>query len=203
MSNGGAKETRRRIAAAFLKLAIERGIDSTTTRAIAREAGVSELTLFRHFGDKATLMKEALRETVPNPELMYDLPAFDASTPEGAAAGLTSCLRYLRDQLLKRQDLLGFAIVESRRRPEIRGLMKDLMAGPRQATSQLLETTLERAAPQLSPGVDRRAAVLALEGLVLLTVLWTSLEWIELETPEWDALFESAVRMLLLKTPGS
>lgn len=200
MQSSTSKETRARIMAAFLKLAIERGIDSTTTRAIAQEAGVSELTLFRHFGDKATLMKEALRETVPSPRLMYDLPVFDASTPEGAVEGLTSCLRFLRDQLLKRQDLLGFAIVESRRRPEIRGLMKDLMAGPRQATSQLLESTLERAAPQLSPGIDRQAAVLSLEGLVLLTVLWNSMEWIELDIPEWDALFASAVRMLL-KTP--
>src|SRR5690348_10753615 len=76
MQSSTPKETRARIMAAFLKLAIDRGIDSTTTRAIAQEAGVSELTLFRHFGDKASLMKEALRETVPSPRLMYDLPVF-------------------------------------------------------------------------------------------------------------------------------
>ncbi len=190
--------TRERIVAAFLRLAAERGIDSTATRAVALEAGVSELTLFRHFGDKATLMREAIREAGPTERLRsYDV-AVDASTPASAAAGLTACLSYLRDELLSRQDLLQFAMAEARRHPE---LQEELMAGPREA-SMLLDRALQQAAPQLRPDVDRRAALISLEGLILLTVLWHAQGWMQLERSEWDALLEASVRILMQPQPS-
>jgi AcrR family transcriptional regulator len=39
----------------------ETGFRGTTTRRIAQLAGVNEITLFRHFGNKETLVKEALK----------------------------------------------------------------------------------------------------------------------------------------------
>src|SRR5437016_10197493 len=99
------RRTRERILEAFLRLAVERGIDSTPTRVVAEEAGVSELTLFRHFGDKATLVRAAVRHAAPTEQLRGYDPEIDASTPERTVASLSSCLRFLRDEAVDRQDL--------------------------------------------------------------------------------------------------
>ena len=61
MMDPAPRTTRARILEAFLHLAAQRGIDATPTRLVAKEAGVSELTLFRHCGDKATLVRAAVR----------------------------------------------------------------------------------------------------------------------------------------------
>ena len=178
---------------AFFRLAVERGIDSTSTRAVAEEAGVSELTLFRHFGDKASLVRAAIRHAAPTEQLRAYDPAIDASTPESAAADLGRCLRYLRDEAVRRQDLFHLALSEARRHPE---LQDELIVGPRQAV-EVLRRALQQAAPQVRPEVDVGAAVISLQGLLLVTVLWTLHGWMQLKPAEWDELLESAVRMLV------
>ena len=83
----GSEETRDKILRAFLALAAERGMAGITTRDIAAAAGVNEVTLFRHFGDKASLARAAVRRFDPAAALdAYD-PAIDASTPQAAMAG--------------------------------------------------------------------------------------------------------------------
>src|SRR5207253_4928733 len=119
MANSKVQRTRERIMEAFFRLAVERGIDSTSTRAVAEEAGVSELTLFRHFGDKATLVRSAIRHAAPTEQLRGYDPEIDASSPERAIASLSRCMRYLRDEMRQRQDLLQFALSEARRHPEL------------------------------------------------------------------------------------
>lgn len=51
-----AERTREALIAAALELFSDVGYDATTTSAIARRAGVSEMTLFRHFPTKASLV---------------------------------------------------------------------------------------------------------------------------------------------------
>lgn len=53
--------TRNRILSAALTLFSEKGYVGATTREIAVEAGVAELTLFRHFPKKELIMEELLR----------------------------------------------------------------------------------------------------------------------------------------------
>lgn len=77
----GSEETRDKILRAFLALAAERGMTAVTTRDIAAAAGVNEVTLFRHFGDKASLARAAVRRFHLAATLdAYD-PAIDAATP--------------------------------------------------------------------------------------------------------------------------
>lgn len=49
-------DTRRKIISAAMKLFGEVGYSRATTRAIAEAAGVNEVTLFRHFGNKKNLL---------------------------------------------------------------------------------------------------------------------------------------------------
>lgn len=51
---------RDRLLTAAARLFAEAGSRGATTRRIAAEAGVNEITLFRHFGSKAALLSEAL-----------------------------------------------------------------------------------------------------------------------------------------------
>jgi len=55
-------DVRERLLQAAVRVFEESGSRGATTRRIAAEAGVNEITLFRHFGSKAALLSEALAE---------------------------------------------------------------------------------------------------------------------------------------------
>lgn len=61
--SGPVDSTTERILAATLQVYTEAGYRGTTTRRIAQEAGVNEITLFRQFGTKEALVKAALSRT--------------------------------------------------------------------------------------------------------------------------------------------
>ncbi|HEX7066001.1 MAG TPA: TetR/AcrR family transcriptional regulator [Bacillales bacterium] len=61
----GKKETRERIFQAALAIFSKKGYSATTTREIAAHAGVTEVTLFRHFGTKEYLFQEAILRFSP------------------------------------------------------------------------------------------------------------------------------------------
>lgn len=69
--------TKQRLLDATLKLISEKGYLGATTREIAQEAGVTELTLFRHFGTKEKLFEELLRNHTFLPRLKELLPELD------------------------------------------------------------------------------------------------------------------------------
>lgn len=66
--------TREKLLKATLKLISEKGYTGATTREIAREAGVTELTLFRNFGSKERLFEEVLNKYTFLPRLRELLP---------------------------------------------------------------------------------------------------------------------------------
>ena len=55
-------DVRERLLQAAVRVFEESGSRGATTRRIAAEAGVNEITLFRHFGSKSALLGEALAE---------------------------------------------------------------------------------------------------------------------------------------------
>jgi AcrR family transcriptional regulator len=55
-------DIRGRILQATIRVYAEAGFRGATTRRVAQEAGVNEITLFRHFGTKEALVKAALKE---------------------------------------------------------------------------------------------------------------------------------------------
>ena len=63
------KSTPERIIKAFIELFRDYGYKGTTTRAVAEKAGVNEVTIFRHFGNKKGIMEAALQSVSYHPKL--------------------------------------------------------------------------------------------------------------------------------------
>jgi AcrR family transcriptional regulator len=95
------------------RLFSESGYRGTTTRRIAREACVNEVTIFRHFGSKDALIKAALhmleRRDVPR------LP----DVPGDAAAELTTWVRDCHERIYDLRSLIRRVIGEMVEHPEI------------------------------------------------------------------------------------
>jgi AcrR family transcriptional regulator len=86
-------ETRRRIRTAAEALFLRDGYVRTTTKAIATEAGVAEMTLFLAFDNKAALLSEIIRVSVRGD---------DDDTPIARRAAWHEILSAAPDQILKR-----------------------------------------------------------------------------------------------------
>jgi|GEM_PF-1388496 len=189
-----APDTADRILAAFLRLAAARGLDATTTRAVAAEAGVNEVTLFRHFGDQATLAREAVRRFSPAAEIARTDPGIDPSSPQAAAAGLLRCLRGLLAGIRARPEMLHFGFGESHRFPELR---EAVMATP-QAVHGLLRRALAQAAPALRPGADPEATAFQWMGLLTLPELLATRGALPRPTDaDWERMLAAAVTQVV------
>jgi len=70
-------DTKERLLGATMKLVSEKGYLGATTREIAQEAGVSEITLFRHFGSKEKLFVGMLGQYTFLPHLKELRPRLD------------------------------------------------------------------------------------------------------------------------------
>ncbi len=76
--------TRQKLLEASLKIISEKGYLGATTRAISRQAGVTELTLFRHFGTKAQLFENLLNNYTFLPKLKGLMPELEKLSYEEA-----------------------------------------------------------------------------------------------------------------------
>jgi len=77
-------DTKERLLGATMKLVSEKGYLGATTREIAHEAGVSEITLFRHFGSKEKLFEGMLGQYTFLPQLKELRPRLDVLPYEEA-----------------------------------------------------------------------------------------------------------------------
>jgi AcrR family transcriptional regulator len=90
-------DVRERLLQAAVRVFEESGSRGATTRRIAAEAGVNEITLFRHFGSKSALLGEALAEA-GSTTVETGLPAEPRDPPAEllawSRAGYTHLRRY-------------------------------------------------------------------------------------------------------------
>jgi AcrR family transcriptional regulator len=189
--------TRERILRAFLALAAQRGMAAVTTRELARAAGVNEVTVFRHFGDTATLAREAVHHFQPAARIEAHRPAIDTSTAQRCLEGLVGCLELLESLLRERPDLVQFGLGDAVRYPEI---LEELRQVP-DAARRMLTRAFGQAAEQLRPEVDVGAEVLGLLGLLFLLTVWRSRRWLELDAPQLRGLLTARLRPLLRDLP--
>jgi len=107
--------TREKILETSLKLFSTKGFLGATTKEIAREAGVAEITLFRHFPSKENLFEEVLNTYSFLPVLKGLLPEIAAMQYEKA---LTVIAKKFLDTLDSRKEMIQIMHSEAKRYPE-------------------------------------------------------------------------------------
>lgn len=170
----------------------DHGYRGATTRRIAREAGVSEVTLFRQFGTKEALLREALGP--PSHRLQVArLP----ETPGNVERELIGwCAAYLR-QLRAARRVIRKSLGESDERPS---MARRAAALPTAAT-RVLREYLGRASRQrmLPAEFDVTAAATVLTGVLFADALGRDLMPGEFPEPASDA-HKLYVRFVLART---
>src|SRR5580700_1501135 len=142
LAGGSADLTKKRILAAAELVFSRDGFQGATTREIAREAGVNEVTLFRHFNSREQLLRATLE---------YGCEAFDALVePERICRGelLGGLEGYIRDiySVVKQREAIVRAFIgEARLLPEsIRSLLQEFMLIRKTRLVALLQGAQER-----------------------------------------------------------
>ena len=150
-------ENRDRILAAAARVYAELGFRGASTRRIADEAGVNEVTLFRLFGSKTALITEALRLR-PRPGQIGGLPDHPVDPTLELTTWVASQLGFMRQQ----RALLLTTMSELAERPEFSDCACE---GPERA-HQDLRRYLARLTKLgwLRPDRDQGAAVAMLLG---------------------------------------
>jgi AcrR family transcriptional regulator len=120
-----AAETRQKILDSAVLLVSEKGYLGATTREIAQGAGVTELTLFRHFGSKERLFESLLGRQSFLPALKEILPNLDGMPYEEALVVLGR--QFLRS-LKERKPFVKIMQAEMTRHPaKIKRIYSQLM----------------------------------------------------------------------------
>lgn len=187
-----SEETADKILRAFLSLAAKRGMSTITTRDIAAAAGVNEVTVFRHFGGKAALAREAVRRFSPAAELDAYQPGIDTSSPQAAMDGLQRCLEELQSRLAGRPELLQFGLGDAARYPDLTDELKEIPAAAR----RLLTRAFEQAQGQLRADVSIDAEVIGFLGMLLMLATWRIRRWAELSDGQVAGLLTARLRPL-------
>ena len=107
-------DAREKLLAAARRVFEEAGSRGATTRRIAAQAGVNEITLFRHFGSKGALIQEALREAGRVPDAQA-LPR----EPRDAAAELLEWSAAHHARLVSVRAMIRTCMGEAEQRPEL------------------------------------------------------------------------------------
>lgn len=109
------RSTKEKILESALKLFSAKGYLGATTREIAKEAGVAEVTLFRHFPSKENLLEGVLKNYSFLPELKHILPELSSLKYEDA---LFVIIRSFLDSLFLRKDITKIMKTEILTHPE-------------------------------------------------------------------------------------
>jgi AcrR family transcriptional regulator len=143
-------DTQQRILDAASRVFSREGYTGATTRAIAAEAGVNEVTLFRNFGSKKALLRAVV-------ERFSALPALGALA--GRLTGdyrqdLTTIATLFMEMLGRNRRHILMTIAEAQRDPDIRDIVARPPARQRQMLGQYLRRQMERGVVRDLPNPD-------------------------------------------------
>ncbi len=136
------RETRQRIIDAAVEIGSKVGYARATTKAIAEAAGVNEITLFRHFGNKENLFAAAIEQ--------YGGPAL-ATAIELQLSGdyrqdLMIMGNFFFGILLERREMLRLLLCESSHIPEVRTVLARNPRELRKMLTRYLQSQKEKGA---------------------------------------------------------
>jgi len=152
--------SRERILEAAARVYARHGFRGATTRLIANEAGVNEVTLFRTFGSKSALLEAVLMQhhnAAPGPDLDPAAPDLDAELARWIESNLAR-VRSVR-------TLLIHSMGEMDERPEA----QEFACRGRQMTHSSLTRFVEALKERgiAAPDADTEAAAVMLVGIVM------------------------------------
>jgi AcrR family transcriptional regulator len=134
-------DTRTRILQAAQRLFAHQGYNSTTTRDLAQAAGVAEGTVFRHFGNKKTILVELATEGWV--EILTDL--LTELSEMGSYKAVAQVMRRRMLHLHKNGDLLRVCFLEAQFHPELRDrIQEEVIAKMTDVAEAFFETAMEK-----------------------------------------------------------
>ena len=136
-SSGDA--TRDRIIQAAARVFAEQGYARATTRALAAEAGVNEVTLFRRFGNKQSLFAAVVDEYAASALTS----AVEAQLTGDYRRDLLTMGRLVMRALLERSDAVRLMLCEATHFPELRDVMVENPRQLRRMVARYLEAQME------------------------------------------------------------
>ena len=135
-----ADETRQRLIEAAAQVFAEEGYARATTRALAAAAGVNEVTLFRHFGNKESLFA-AVTEQYAGPAVTT---ALEAQLSGDYHRDLLTVGNQLLQMLLERKEVLRMMLCEASHFPEVQAVMVQNPRQIRRMLARYLQQQIER-----------------------------------------------------------
>ncbi len=179
--------TRDRILDVTARVFADAGYRGTTTRRVAQEAGVNEVTLFRHFGSKDALIKAALE--MKDREGLASLPA----DPDDPATELCAWARQVHAHTHAHRTLIRRVMGDMVDRPEITpAVCADAGCEYAQLTAYIERL---RARGLATGDFDAHAASAMLIGALFTDALWRDMIPY---LPPADVTVREYVRVLLL-----
>lgn len=133
-------DTKGRLLSAAARVFAERGYARATTRLIAAEAGLTEVTLFRHFGNKETLFSAVIEQFGGQPLAEH----LEERLSGDYHQDLLFVGNLLMKVMLERIDSLRLMLCEATHFPEVRQAMVQNPRSLRQALARYFEEQIER-----------------------------------------------------------
>lgn len=155
-------EPRRRLIDAAIAVFGECGFRGATTRRIAEEAGVNEVTLFRLFGSKSALLEEAIKQSQSTTSRRADnfLPA----EPQDPHVELEAWAREHWKSIRERRSVIRKMMSELEEHPEISGCLTDGWDKIRAGIMRYLERLRERG--EIAADAPLATAVVMFNGML-------------------------------------
>jgi AcrR family transcriptional regulator len=194
-AESGRRPTRERLLDAAEKLLRTTGLASTTTKAIAREAGCSEALLYKHFASKEELLVGVIKERLPNVgPLLHRLTADpgERSVEECVTELALKASRFYEDAF----PMMGSILAEPALLEAMRDELRRMGTGPHrvlEAGAAYFER--ERAQGRIRADADPQAAASMLFGACFQRAFFALLSGTETVRPP-DAFAEGVARMV-------
>ncbi|MBR8832417.1 MAG: hypothetical protein N5P05_003658 [Chroococcopsis gigantea SAG 12.99] len=160
-------QTRERLIKAASEVVSREGSVGATTRQIAKVAGLTEVTLFRHFQNKEQLLAAVVREAAARQ--IEALPKAEQWT-EDIEKDLNHYAEVYSEMLEENEAMIRTFIGEARRYPEAaRNLLYEASQPLRDLLIQYLRSAIERG--RIEEGLDLRLLVDLFTGMLIAGML--------------------------------
>ena len=135
------EETRQRIIQGAAQVFAQKGYEGATTRTIAQAAGVNEVTLFRHFGNKKNIFMAVIEQFSALPNLRA---ALEEQITGNYREDLLTLGNHFMTMMLKRRKNILMSLCTAERLPEIRKVVAQPPSQQQQMLSGYLRQQIER-----------------------------------------------------------